>query len=201
MIRYWTADCCALKWFKHPPDRVLALGLPPHALVMPGWPWALSLAAFGLAPRTLDSLGLVWKKHWKGLKLVQHTWGFTGLSAQLFILWNPDLPESQIPLPGLCWRAQQKCPFRCLPHTCVTQEKLHSCPPTRPTGWSSDGCTSKRNTQIIARPCQEGSYCTGLWQTAKNKKKNKKKPPNPPNPYKHLPSRVSVLKANIRCRD
>lgn len=148
-----------------PPKGVLALGLSPHALVMPGWLWVLSLVTFGLAPMYTHQFGFgLEKKHWKELKLTQHTRKLTSLSAHLFVLWNPDLPESQLPLPGLCWSAWQKCPFHCLSHTCVcAQEKQHSYPLTRPTGWSSDECISKRNTQTIARPCQEGSYCTLLW--------------------------------------
>lgn len=38
-------------------------------------------------------------------------------------------------------------------------------------------------------------------QANKTKKKNPKRNPNPPNHYKHLPSKVSVLKAKIWCKD
>lgn len=70
----------------------------PH---MPWWcqaDWVLTLAAFGLAPMYTHQFGFgLEKKHWKGLKAAQHTRGLTGLSAHLFALWNPDLPESQLP--------------------------------------------------------------------------------------------------------
>lgn len=94
-------------------------------------------------------------------------------------------------------------PFRCSSHPQLwALQKCHSCPPTPPTAGSSEECTSQRNTQTIARPRQEGSYCTGLWQTSKKPTKTKNQIElKSLNCYQHLPSRLSVLKAKIPCKD
>lgn len=129
-----------------PPDRVLALGLSPHALLMPGWPWVLSWAAFGWHHVHTTIWAWLGKNTGRGERInrsacspfcsveSRFTWVSTAIARPVLeCLAEMSLPACHTPTSG--------------PSRSATPAL-----PTPPTGWNSEERTSKRNTQNIARP-------------------------------------------------
>lgn len=140
------------------------------------------------------------KKHHEGLKPAQHAWGFAGLSAHLFVLRNPALPESPLAVPGLCWSAWSILLLvtpSSVPCRSATPALTH--PPLQEALRNAPARETPKPSPDLARRVHIAQEFDK--QEKKQQKPKTKLNPNPPNCYQHLPSRLWVLKAKIQCKD